>query len=160
VITLGLDPGQVRAVLDAALSKGDTERNYAVVSLLVVCGLRVSEALGADVGKLGSARGHAVISVVGKGDKPRTVPMPPAVVEAVGLYIGGRADGPVFITGTGAATTRDASWRASSHPASTNSTDLFLEDAAEPRPGHTGVGADRQLRCTDTPSAASVQEWA
>jgi integrase len=48
VITLGLDPRQVHAVLDAALSRGDTERNYAFVSLLVFCGFRVSEALGGD----------------------------------------------------------------------------------------------------------------
>ena len=74
VTTLGLDPGQVHAILEAALSKGDTERNYAFVSLLVFCGLRVSEALGADVTDLSSARGHQVggLSVVGL-DPPRSL---------------------------------------------------------------------------------------
>lgn len=109
-ITLGLDPGQVHAVFDAALSRGDTERNYAFVALLVFCGLRVSEALGADVDDLGSARGHRVISVIGKGDKPRTVPMPPAVVDALGLYVADRADGPVFVTGTGRRWARRDAW--------------------------------------------------
>ena len=58
VITLGLDPGQVHAVLDAALSRGDTARNHAFVALLVFRGLRMSEALGADVTDLGATRGH------------------------------------------------------------------------------------------------------
>jgi integrase/recombinase XerD len=110
VITLGLDPGQVHALLDAALSKGDTERNFAFVSLLVFCGPRVSEALGADVDNLGSARGHQVISVIGKGDKPRTVPMPPAVVDALSSYVGDPADGPVFVTGTGRRWARRDAW--------------------------------------------------
>jgi site-specific recombinase XerD len=110
VITLGLDPGQVHAVLDAALSRGDTERNYAFVSLLVFCGLRVSEALGSDVTDLRSARGHQIISVVGKGDKPRSVPMPPAVVDALGSYVADRSDGPVFVTGTGRRWARRDAW--------------------------------------------------
>ena len=110
MLTLGLDPGQVHAVFDAALSKGDTERNYAFVSLLVFCGLRVSEAFGADVPDLGSTRGHRVISVMGKESKPRTVPMPPVVVSAIESYAGDRIDGPVFVTGTGRRWARRDAW--------------------------------------------------
>jgi site-specific recombinase XerD len=110
VITLGLDPEQIHAVLDAALSRGDTRRNYAFVALPVFCGLRVSEALGADVTDLGSARGHRVISVVGKGDRPRTVPMPPVVVDAPSTYVCDRAGGPLFVTGTGRRWARRDAW--------------------------------------------------
>ena len=39
---------------------------HAFLSLLVFCGLRVSEALGADVDDLADARGHRVIRVIGK----------------------------------------------------------------------------------------------
>ena len=97
VITLGLDPAQVHAVLDAALSRGDTQRYHPFVSLLVFCGLRVSEALGADVDDLADARGHRVIRVTGKGGKPRSVPMPPLVIGAADAYLDGREDGPVFV---------------------------------------------------------------
>jgi hypothetical protein len=95
VVTLGLDPAQVHAVLDAALSRGDTQRNYVFVSLLVFCGLWVSEALGADVDDLADARGHRVIRVMGKGGKPRSVPMPPQVIGAADAYLDGHQDGPV-----------------------------------------------------------------
>ena len=51
-----------------------------------------------------------MISVVGKGDKPRTVPMPPTVVEALETYVGDRAGGPVFVTGTGQRWARRDAW--------------------------------------------------
>lgn len=110
VITLGLDPLQVHAVLDAALSRGDTQRNYAFVSLLVFCGLRVSEAVGADVDDLADARGHRVIRVMGKGGMPRSVPMPPQVIGPAEAYLADRSDGPVFVTRTGRRWSRRDAW--------------------------------------------------
>jgi hypothetical protein len=41
--------GRISGFWEHALSRGDTRRNYAFVSLLVFCVLRLPEALGADV---------------------------------------------------------------------------------------------------------------
>jgi integrase len=49
----------------------------ALVSLLAINGLRVSEALGADIDALGLERGHRTITVF-KGGNVVTIPLPPA----------------------------------------------------------------------------------
>lgn len=103
---IGLEREQTRAVLDAAGHYG--LRAIALVSLLAVCGLRVSEALGADIDDIRDVRGHRVIKVVGKGSKPRSVPMPPMVLHAVDNYIGDRQIGPIFVTSTGRRMDRQA----------------------------------------------------
>jgi integrase len=54
--TLGLDPNELGAFLvQARLSGG---RDHALASLLALNGLRISEALGADIDKLELNRGH------------------------------------------------------------------------------------------------------
>jgi site-specific recombinase XerD len=110
VITLGLDVDQVHAVLSAAQSRGDAVRNFAFVALLVFCGLRVSEALGADVSDLAEQRGHRVVRVMGKGGKPRTVPLPAQVVRAIEACLNGRASGPLFVTRSGRRWSRRDAW--------------------------------------------------
>ncbi len=91
---------------DALESVGDLEdepwvaaRDAAVVSLLYGCGLRVGEALGLDrsVAPLGEA-----LSVTGKGNKTRLVPVLPVVRQAVDTYLKQvpfalAPDGPLFV---------------------------------------------------------------
>lgn len=93
--TIGLDRGEVSRLLYAA--ERGTVYEYALVSLLALNGLRVSEALGIDIESLGAQRGHRTVSIIGKGNKPATIPMPPRVCRAVDLACGERTTGPLIL---------------------------------------------------------------
>ncbi len=110
-VTLGLGADEVRAVLaavpepaeDATGAAAFTARRLrALVLLLVTCGLRVSEAIGADVDQVETVRGHRVLVVLGKGGKRRRVPLPPAAAHALDQLVDGREAGPIFTTTRGA----------------------------------------------------------
>ena len=104
-----LDRNEVGALLVAAgLSNA---RDHALVSLLALNGLRVSEALGADIGALGLERGHRTLTVLRKGGKIATMPLAPRVARAVDLAIGERVDGPIFIDTDGIRLDRHAAGR-------------------------------------------------
>jgi integrase/recombinase XerD len=79
--TLGLDRGELAALLAVAQAK--SARDFALVSLLAMNGLRISEALGASVSDLGSERGHRVLSVVRKGGRTALVPLAPRTAAAI-----------------------------------------------------------------------------
>src|SRR5204862_2930797 len=74
---------------------------HALISLLALNGLRVSEAVGADIGALGVERGHRTLVVTGKGGKVVTVPLAPRTARAIDLAIGERSEGPIFRRGDG-----------------------------------------------------------
>jgi integrase/recombinase XerD len=82
---LGLDRDEARALLRAAERAG--RRDHALVSLLLHCGLRVSEAISVSAGDLGSSRGHRVVEVVRKGGARRVLPLPPPAAAAVELLL-------------------------------------------------------------------------
>jgi integrase len=71
---VGLDRNEVGALLVAA-GLG-TAAEHALISLLAINGLRISEALGADVDDLGLERGHRTLTVLRKGGKLVTIPRP------------------------------------------------------------------------------------
>jgi integrase len=73
----------------------------AAVSLLALNGLRVSEALGADIDALGLERGHRTLTVTRKGGKVVTMPLAPRVAWALDLAIGERLEGPIFVDSAG-----------------------------------------------------------
>jgi integrase/recombinase XerD len=50
---------------------------HALISLLALNGLRVSEATGADIEALGTERGHRTLVVTRKGGKVVTIPLAP-----------------------------------------------------------------------------------
>jgi site-specific recombinase XerD len=67
----GLDRNELGALLVAAgLSSA---RDHALISLLALNGLRISEALGADIDALGLERGHRTLTVTRKGGKVVTL---------------------------------------------------------------------------------------
>jgi integrase len=68
---------------------------------LALNGLRVSEAIGADIEALGLERGHRTLTVLRKGGKVVTVPLAPRTARAVDLTIGERLSGPIFIGSDG-----------------------------------------------------------
>ena len=69
--------------------------------LLALNGLRISEALGAEVDNLDVNRGHRTLFIDRKGNKTATIPMSPRTARALDLYIGERETGPVFLNHDG-----------------------------------------------------------
>lgn len=105
---LGLDRDEVGRLLASAERK---PRDLALALLLTLNGLRVSEALAADVADLSDERGHRVLRVVRKGGVVALVPLAPRVAAAVADLVDGRTEGPIFVTRSGARLDRHAAWK-------------------------------------------------
>lgn len=71
-------------------------RDCAIVCLLGLNGLRVSEVVGIDVEDLGRERGYKTIFVRRKGDKTQTIPLSPRTSWAIEQTVGDRESGPLF----------------------------------------------------------------
>jgi hypothetical protein len=78
-----------------------TPAEHALISLLALNGLRVSEATGADIQALGVERGHRTLVITRKGGKVVTIPLAPRTARAIDLAIGERCDGAVFVARDG-----------------------------------------------------------
>ena len=70
---------------------------HALISLLALNGLRVSEATGADIQALGVERGHRTLTITRKGGEVATIPLAPRTARAIDLAIGERPEGPIFL---------------------------------------------------------------
>jgi len=105
----GLDKAELAALIGAA--RDDGPRAHALVLLLALNGLRVSEALGADASDLDVERGHRVLRITRKGGKKSTIPLAPRTSDAIDTYLDGRTTGPLFATSTGARLDNAAVWR-------------------------------------------------
>jgi site-specific recombinase XerD len=90
-----LDRNELTDLLAAAEAEGGNP--YALVCLLGLNGLRVSEACSPDVGDLGGARYQPTLRIVGKGDKPAEIPLNPRTHEAIDQALDGRTDGPLLL---------------------------------------------------------------
>jgi site-specific recombinase XerD len=108
-VSTGLDADEMTALIHAAAA--DSLRSHALVLLLGMNGLRISEVLGADVDDLTTERGHRVLLVTRKGGKKATIPMAPRTAEAVDAYVGERVTGPLFVTVTRKRWQRSEVWR-------------------------------------------------
>jgi site-specific recombinase XerD len=107
--TLGLDRNELGALLvQAGLGSA---RDHALISLLALNGLRISEALGADIDDLDMDRGHRTLMILRKGGKHVTIPLAPRTARALDLYIGERTVGPIFTTVDGRRMDRSAADR-------------------------------------------------
>ena len=92
----GLDRNELGALLVAAGLGPPAE--HALISLLALNGLRVSEATSADIEALGTERGHRTLVITRKGGKVVTIPLAPRTARAIDLAISERSDGPIFLT--------------------------------------------------------------
>jgi integrase/recombinase XerD len=95
---VALDRNELGALLVAAGLGSPVE--HALISLLALNGLRVSEAT-ADIEHLGLERGHRTLTITRKGGKVVTIPLAPRTAQAIDLAIGERTDGPVFVAADG-----------------------------------------------------------
>ena len=86
-----LDRNELGALLVAAGLGPPAE--HALISLLALNGLRVSEATGADIEHLGLERGHRTLVITRKGGKVVTIPLAPRTARAIELAVGERPKG-------------------------------------------------------------------
>lgn len=94
--TMGIDAAQAAALLAAA----DTcvPRDRALLCLLLLNGMRVSEACNAQIEDLDTIRGRTVLHVVRKGRaKPAAVPLADRTAAAVAAAAAGRDAGPLLL---------------------------------------------------------------
>jgi integrase/recombinase XerD len=92
---VALDRNELGALLVAAGLGSSAE--HALISLLALNGLRVSEVTGADIEHLGLERGHLTLTITRKGGTVVTIPLAPRTARAIDLAIGERTEGPVFV---------------------------------------------------------------
>lgn len=97
-------------LLDTAEALAETPwiglRDRALLTLLYGAGLRIGEAVALDRGDLPAAAAEAALTVQGKGNKQRRVPLLPAVQAALAAYLGqcpygGGAGQPLFLGARG-----------------------------------------------------------
>ena len=70
---------------------------HAALSVLLgLNGLRVSEACSTNIEDLAFDRGHWVLRVIGKGNKPAMIPLVPRTARTVDLAVGERHEGPII----------------------------------------------------------------
>jgi integrase/recombinase XerD len=93
--TLGLDRNELGSFLvQAGLNGG---RDHALACLLALNGLRISEALNANIDNLDVNRGHRTLFIHRKGHKTALIPLAPRTGRALDLYIEERETGPIFL---------------------------------------------------------------
>ena len=80
-----------------AVALEESVRDFLLVGLLGINGLRVSEALRASVPDLGVVDGHRVLSVLRKGSKPGVTPLAGGFVDVLDPYLDGRTTGPIIV---------------------------------------------------------------
>ena len=107
--TLGLDRGEMGAIIYTAERARPNE--YALIALLALNGLRVSEACHAEITDLGMERGHRTLKIMGKGNKPALIPLAPRTARAVDLAVGERHSGRIILDSRGLPCARhSAAW--------------------------------------------------
>ena len=93
--TLGLDRNELGGFLvQAGIG---SPRDHALASLLALNGLRISEALNADIDDLAFDRGHRTLKITRKGGKQVVIPLAPRTSRVLDLYVGERPAGPIFL---------------------------------------------------------------
>ncbi len=114
-----LSIAEIQQLLGAADGVGPRAlRDRAMLELMYAAGLRVSELIGIDVREVNLHRGF--VSVIGKGDKQRLVPLGEAAMRSVRVWLdqgrptwlsGGRRADELFLTPRGKPMTRQAFWK-------------------------------------------------
>jgi integrase/recombinase XerD len=108
--TLGLDRFELNAVLAAARASGPADA--ALITVMGLLGLRVSEACNLRIQDThGLERGHRTLTLVGKGRKPATLPLPVAVAAVLDAAAGERSAGLLLLRADGKPMNRNSAAR-------------------------------------------------
>lgn len=94
-LSLGLPRADFGRLLTAA--RVGRPVDGALVALLGLMGLRVSEACATSIDGLGQENGHRVLRFIGKGNKPAVSPIPIPVWRYLEPVIGARGSGPILL---------------------------------------------------------------
>jgi integrase/recombinase XerD len=70
-------------LLLSSIEGENKERDYAIITLFLNCGLRLSELISIDINKISGD----ILTVIGKGNKERTVYLNNACIEAINEYL-------------------------------------------------------------------------
>ncbi len=90
----GLDRSELGVFLFTA---EQYDRDHAALAVLLgLNGLHVSEACATNVEDFGFERGHRVLGIVGKGNKPAKIPLVPRTARTIDLAVGERHEGPIL----------------------------------------------------------------
>ncbi|MGK5729744.1 tyrosine-type recombinase/integrase [Streptomyces sp. URMC 124] len=107
--TEGMTPEEVERLIETA--RDWAPRSYALVLLLYLLGKRIDEILALNASDLGYDRGHRTLPVRLKGGKQKKDPVPPLALDALEHYLGGRTDGPLFVTDSGRRWSQPEVWK-------------------------------------------------
>ena len=90
--------GMDRAALGTFLFTAERFDHWhaALAVLLGLNGLRVSEACATNIEDLAFERGHRTLRIIGKGNKPATIPLVPRTARTIDLAIGELHEGPIL----------------------------------------------------------------
>lgn len=108
-VRLGLDADELARLLAAARSDGTTAE--LLVLLLLVHGLRISEACGISDGDLISHNGHRAVIVARKGGRLQIIGLIDEVADLVELLVAAQGPGPVLRGREGCRLARQVAWR-------------------------------------------------
>lgn len=107
---MGLSREELARLLE--LARATDPRRWALVSLLGLLGLRVTEACSVQVEDTRRWVGeHRTVQFVGKGGKPATMPLPTPVQQAIDAAADGRANGPLLTRQDGKQLDRRTAYR-------------------------------------------------
>lgn len=81
-----LTPEEVSKMVEAVSTNRQGERDGLLIRLLFETGLRISEALSVTLAHLQQFEGQPVLSIIGKGNKPRLVACPRSLVDSLQAY--------------------------------------------------------------------------
>jgi integrase/recombinase XerD len=94
--TLGLDREEVLRLLQAA--QESSPAHAGLIALMAMLGLRVTEACNVRIENFAQTeRGHRVLQIVGKGNRPATIPLPYDVLRLLEDAAGDRKEGPLLL---------------------------------------------------------------
>ncbi len=91
----GLDRAELSRFLFTAERLDHAHAALAV--LLGLNGLRVSEACETNIEDMAFERGHRVLRIIGKGNKPALIPLVPRTARTIDLAVGERREGPILL---------------------------------------------------------------
>ncbi|MEU2002080.1 tyrosine-type recombinase/integrase [Rhodococcus sp. NPDC019627] len=90
-----------------ATARASSASDGALITMLALLGLRVSEACNVDIESFQDfERDHRVLRMVGKGGKPATIPLPVPVARAMDRAAAGRSAGALVLRSDGSRMTR------------------------------------------------------
>lgn len=102
---VGLERSEISALISTA--RASTPTDGALVTMLALLGLRVSEACNVDIEDFQyTERGHRVLRIMGKGGKPASIPLPVPIARAMDRAAEGRTSGPLLLRRDGSRMTR------------------------------------------------------